>query len=329
MAKMTSRERVLTALNLGIPDKVPFMESKVDYAMQRLIMGTDNFTPPQLAEKLGMDAFGFVGFLPPVFANTKVIDGRENILDGLVTSPDKLDLMVFPDPDEMAEEAKSFLKQYRGDHAVFATIRLGIAPTIWSMGIEAFSYAIFENPEFLRAVLRKYADFAAQAIERIEQLGFDFIWAADDIAYRSGPMFSPRVFRSIVISELKAATDKISIPWIYHSDGNLMPVLDDLITHLKPNAIHPIDPGSMDLAEVKRLYGSRVCLVGNIDLNYTLTRGTPAEVEQEVKEKIKVAAPGGGYIISSANSLTAYCKLENVLAMKEAIEKYRDYPIEV
>jgi uroporphyrinogen decarboxylase len=82
----------------------------------------------------------------------------------------------------------------------------------------------------------------------------------------------------------------------------------------------------MDIAAVKAAYGARVCLVGNIDLHYTLTRGTPAEVEAEVKQRIETLAPGGGYMISSANSLTAYCKLENVLAMAAAIRKYRQQP---
>jgi uroporphyrinogen-III decarboxylase len=74
---------------------------------------------------------------------------------------------------------------------------------------------------------------------------------------------------------------------------------------------------------VKREYGDRLCIVGNIDLHYTLTRGTPEEVEAEVKERIETVGRGGGYMISSANSLTSYCKVENVRAMAAAIRKYR------
>ena len=76
---------------------------------------------------------------------------------------------------------------------------------------------------------------------------------------------------------------------------------------------------------MKRLYGDRLCLVGNIDLHYTLTQGTPEEVDAEVKQRIEVVGKGGGYMISSANSITSYCKVENVRAMIAAIRKYGAY----
>jgi uroporphyrinogen decarboxylase len=104
--------------------------------------------------------------------------------------------------------------------------------------------------------------------------------------------------------------------------------MDDLLT-LGMNAVHRIQPAAMDIGRMKQEYGHRVCIVGNIDLDYTLTLGTPAEVDAEVKERIRVAAPGGGYICSSANSLPAYVKLENALAMRDAIKRYGRYPLEL
>ncbi len=330
MSQMTHRERVLAALNLEQPDKVPFIESKIDQGMQEKIMGTKDFTPPELAKKLNMDGFSFNGLLPPVFANIKNIDGREHIMDGLITSPDKLELMDFPDPDDDAlyEPAIDFIEKYKGDYAVFAIIRLGIAPTLWSMGIDNFSFAIYDNPGFVKQVIRNYASWTAKIVEKINEIGFDFIWAADDIAFRSNTMFSPAVFKEFFVPEIKKVTDNIKIPWVYHSDGNVLPVLDILLEEFKPNGINPIDPAAMDLAYMKKTYGNKVCLIGNIDLNYTLTRGKPHEVRKEVQEKIKIAAPGGGYIISSANSLTDYCKVENVFEMAKAIQEYGRYPID-
>ena len=82
---------------------------------------------------------------------------------------------------------------------------------------------------------------------------------------------------------------------------------------------------SMDIEVVKAKYGERLCLVGNIDLHYTLTRGTPEEVTDEVRRRIDIVGKGGGYMISSANTITSYCKLENVWAMVEAIRKYGAY----
>jgi uroporphyrinogen decarboxylase len=90
--------------------------------------------------------------------------------------------------------------------------------------------------------------------------------------------------------------------------------------------LHPIQPAAMDINKVKTMYGDKVCIIGNIDLDYTLTLGTPEEVEREVKDRIEKIGKGGGYIISSANSITDYCKLENVWSMAKTIEKYRRYP---
>lgn len=113
-------------------------------------------------------------------------------------------------------------------------------------------------------------------------------------------------------------------PWVFHSDGNILPILDDLFT-LGMDAVHPIQPGAMDIEEVKRIYGGKLCLVGNIDLGYTLTRGTPKEVEKEVSDRIRVVGDGGGYILSSAMTLTDYCKVENVLAMAAAAREHGAY----
>jgi uroporphyrinogen-III decarboxylase len=85
----------------------------------------------------------------------------------------------------------------------------------------------------------------------------------------------------------------------------------------------------MDIKQVKARYGRKVCLLGNVGLDYTLILGTPEEVDREVKERIAVAGQGGGYIITSANSLPDYCKLENVWAMSRAIQKYGKYPLDL
>jgi uroporphyrinogen decarboxylase len=82
----------------------------------------------------------------------------------------------------------------------------------------------------------------------------------------------------------------------------------------------------MDIAQAKRDFGKRTCLLGNIDCSFLLVYGSPDEVRQSVKETIAEAAPGGGYIISSSNSIHPGCKPENYLAMVEAAREYGRYP---
>jgi uroporphyrinogen decarboxylase len=118
--------------------------------------------------------------------------------------------------------------------------------------------------------------------------------------------------------------DKIRLPIVYHSDGNYLPVLPYMLQY-NPSGIANLEPPAMDIFALKETHGDKVCLVGNIDLHYTLTRGTEEETRAEVKEKLQRIGKGGGYIIASANGLAAYCKPENVLAMNETILQYGGY----
>jgi len=111
------------------------------------------------------------------------------------------------------------------------------------------------------------------------------------------------------------------VPWIFHSDGNLLPVLDDLLA-LGMSGIHPIEPEAMDLGEAKRRLQGRACVIGNISVDL-LSSGTPAQVRDAVRQAIETAAPGGGYMISSGNSIPSYARVENVRAMVEAIADFR------
>jgi uroporphyrinogen decarboxylase len=104
-----------------------------------------------------------------------------------------------------------------------------------------------------------------------------------------------------------------------------MPFLDDLVA-LGIAGLHPLEKGAMDIRAVKKDYGDRLCLLGNVDLNL-LGMGTPDEVDCEVRALIRDVAPGGGYILTSGNSLAGYLKPENVIALVEAVREYGRYPL--
>ena len=85
----------------------------------------------------------------------------------------------------------------------------------------------------------------------------------------------------------------------------------------------------MDIVELKAGVGGRLCVMGNIDLAYTLTRGSPEEVAEEVRMRLRQVAPGGGYILGSSNSVPEYVPLANYQAMRETALRYGVYPIRV
>jgi uroporphyrinogen-III decarboxylase len=120
---------------------------------------------------------------------------------------------------------------------------------------------------------------------------------------------------------------KITLPWIIHSDGNVLPFLDDLL-RIGIAGLHPNEKGAMDIRAMKRNYGDQLCLLGNVDLNL-LGMGKPEAVDHEVRELIRDVGPGGGYILTSGNSLAGYLLPENVLALSKAVQKYGRYPLAV
>jgi uroporphyrinogen-III decarboxylase len=283
---------------------------------------------PAVFEILALDNLNF-SIAPPRFVKSQSFEGMDIILDGLIKDKKDLEKIILPNPDDDAfyQAARDFVARFRAtDKALGITTRIGISNTYLSMGIENFSLQLYDNPEFVFKVMDLFVSWAEKAISRINQLGFDFLIVPEDLAWKQGPMFSPKIFREAFLPRMKRVTEKIQIPWIYHSDGNLMPILDDLLS-LGMSGLANIEPNAMDIGALKRNYGGRICLMGNIDLHYTLTQGTPEETEAEVKKRIEEIGPGGGYILASANSLTAYCKPENVLAMNRALLKYGFYPI--
>jgi uroporphyrinogen decarboxylase len=338
---MTSRERVLAALSREEPDRVPWCEIGIDRSLAQRLMGwgepeSDAFSlevnqysieeMKALASRLGTDCIYFV-LRAPVYAEK--LPGQHGRLfygEGQVRGEADLGKLQLPDPTDPAlyADAQAFARN-KERFAAFLVTRVGIFPTMLSLGFERFSVALFENRELVEAVLDRYCDWCRVVAEHVCGMGFDAFLSSDDMAFKTAPYFSPQIFRELVLPRYRRVGEKISLPWIIHSDGNLTPFLDDLV-ELGIAGLHPNERGAMDIRQVKRRYGSRLCVLGNVDLNL-LGAGTPEQVEEEVRELMRDLAPGGGYILTSGNSLASYCRPENVRALARAARKYGNYPI--
>jgi uroporphyrinogen decarboxylase len=340
---MNSRERVLTALRGEVADRVPYCELGVDRALAAQLLAwpgpgsqaanleANTYTVEEakaIAEALHMDNISYV-LRAPIYAQKRAgVDGRLFYGAGMIESEADLSLLELPDPydDALYEEAAAFA-QAKGPYAACLVTRIGIFPTMLSLGLERFSIALYENLSLIETVLDRYCDWTAVVAERVCKLGFDLFISTDDMAFKSAPYFSPRVFRELVLPRYRRVREKITLPWVVHSDGNLMPFLDDLVG-LGIAGLHPLEKGAMDIRAVKRDYGDRICVLGNVDLNL-LGMATPDEVDREVRELIRDVGPGGGYILTSGNSLAGYLRPENVVALAEAAQRYGRYPIQV
>ena len=144
---------------------------------------------------------------------------------------------------------------------------------------------------------------------------------------------SPDHFREFVLPGLREVgrvAKEQNIPFMKHADGYMWPLLDILVDEAGIEAFHPNEPAAnMDIAEVKKIYGDKISVVGNVDCAILLTFGTPDKVREATKECIRKASPGGGHILSSSNMIHIGVPPDNFLAMLETTKEYGQYPIKV
>ncbi|MDP6416864.1 MAG: uroporphyrinogen decarboxylase family protein, partial [Gammaproteobacteria bacterium] len=187
------------------------------------------------------------------------------------------------------------------------------------------------EPDFAEALMDMVLEVHIVIARRAVRAGADVIVLGDDYAHNAGPMMSPELFDKMIRPRLKRMVDVIheeGAMVIKHSDGNLYPILESIVS-CGADGLNPIEPvAGMDLARVKRLVGHRVALVGNVDCGHLLSHDTPEQVRQAVRQCIVDAGSSGGYLLCSSNSIHSSCKPENLRAMVEAGLEFGKYPLE-
>lgn len=332
MVVLNSRERVLTALDLKIPDRIPYCELEVDEVFSNNLLGINEKAKPQagmnrpiekekrISKALGKDNVIYFFSAPTFCEEGEGKDNRTFYVDGVIKTKNDLKKVILPNPNRKSlyYEAIDFVKG-KEDFAACVVTNLGIDPVIKSIGSITFLYALHDNVSLIEDLLSLYVDWEKVVLRNLQNIGFDVIWAADDFAYNTGLLFSPEVFRKVVLPQIKETADCIELPWIYHTDGNIWEIVEELLD-LGMNGLHPIDPNSMDIFEFKRVYGKRICLVGNLDVNL-LSGNNNEEIISGTTKLINEIGKDGGYIFSSGNSITSYCKVENVLLMSDILRR--------
>ena len=196
------------------------------------------------------------------------------------------------------------------------------------VGYERICLCLYDDPEFLVRVAQLAAEFAVAAITRMAEAGVDGMIVSEDLGASAGGLLSPTHFRQIhkpALGRIISHAKDLGLPVLLHSCGCIWDYLDDVV-ELGIDALHPLQrTAGMDLARAKAQYGSRICIVGNVDSSVALPYGTPEDVEREVREAIQIAAPGYGYILACDHSLHDGIPVANILAMFDAGRKYGSY----
>jgi corrinoid protein of di/trimethylamine methyltransferase len=253
--------------------------------------------------------------------------------EGVMTDWEQFEKFPWPSVDEFdLSQWDSFDKNL--PKGMKAILLLGkIYTYVWmSMGAETFFNALENNEELVAAMFDKVGQIQYETFLRvIEHPSVGAVLNPDDIAHNTGLLVHPKYLTKHLFPWYKKMGDVCrdrGIGWIFHSDGDCTDVLDDLI-ECGFHAFNPVQPKCMDIVEVKKRWGDKLCLIGNLNLDSTLTLGSPEDVRAEVYERIRTIAPGGGYMVASSNSITDYVPLENMKALIDATFEFGRYPIEL
>lgn len=173
-------------------------------------------------------------------------------------------------------------------------------------GMYEFSYRMVDESQKLKDEAQKRLDDYLERAQRLQGKGLiDGFTLCSDYCLNVGPFLSPEQFGEFVTPYLKELIKNYRNMGFYtikHTDGNIMPIIDQII-ECNPHALHSIDPqAGVDIAEVKRLYGDKVCLIGNVNCGLMQT-GTEQEVIESARYSLKHGMPGYGYIFSTSNCI--------------------------
>ncbi len=342
MAEMTSAERVMAVLRREEPDRIPHFEWIIDTKVRQALCpgsSTEEFTV-----RMGLDAM----LTAPDFKSEQVAPNRfknewgivvekgeeqhSTVVEPVIKTPDDFKGYVPPDPhaSHRWDSLKQLVARYKGQYAIGVHLNDVLSIPRNLMGFQELMMAFLTEPELVRNLVELSVDLNIELAKEAARHGADFVFTGDDYSSSDAPFMAPETFRNLMYPGLKRVFKGFrdhGLPIIKHTDGNVMPLLD-MILDAGIDCLDPIDPlGNMDIGVMKRDYSDQIALKGNVNCATTLVNGTVADVVRETLKVITAAAPGGGLILSSSNSIHSSVNPANYLAMINTIKAYGTYPI--
>ncbi len=272
----------------------------------------------ELVFYLTMEAFGRVHPLHREYGQWMQMEERERQLhrtdmaDLYLATAERFEhsaILLHPNPDtlEEAERLIGVLRERAGDR-YFLMLHGDATYAIPSGGDELaeFCYRLADEPAAIKDEAARRVDRAlAQAATLQRCGGLDGFALCSDYCFNQGPFLRPSQFAEFVtpyLTRLIEGYREMGFYVIKHTDGNIMPILDQLLS-ANPHALHSLDPqAGVDIAEVKRRCGHQVCLMGNVDCGL-LTTGSADQVVESARYALQHGMPGGGYVFSTSNCI--------------------------
>ena len=353
---MTPRERFLTALRGGQPDRVPVWDWVNNPALYQDQLGEtptcfDGSLAARLSKALGLDgvwapAEGFMGLISRRWQwldNVRFVDEwgigyQVETGSWPLAFPAKHPLKTRADWDNLAkpepstpwrvEYATAAVAEAKREIGVVGGVRGPFSSAWMLMGLTQMSFNLFDDPALLADIFKTAADFWTGVGGQLIEAGVDAVVIHDDLGSNTATFFAPDDLRRYYLPHLRRQVQTLAetgTPVILHSCGNIKAVLPDLVATGISGLNNLQRTAQMKIEEVKATYGPNLCLIGNVDATTLMPTATPAEVEQAVKACLDVAAPGGGYILATDHSFHEGIPLKNVYALIQAGKKFGGY----
>ena len=355
---MNGRERFLTALRGGVPDRVPLFETHFGLRYIRELLGPDVSPYHNVDDEIAMSrATGLdmvwtapLGFTS--FANIQLHGERyqdewgtwygsdESSWPGswmentVVNSRAQWEALAIPDPVRPGrmDQAARAVELAAGELAVVGGVRGPFSGAWMAAGMVNMSNWVYTDPDLLNDILKTFAEWNTRIGLQMIKTGVDAIMIHDDWGMNMGIMIKPEQWRRLVLPHITkqvATLAAAGVPVILHSDGNLNVIMDDIVA-MAISAFNPVQRNAnMDLAQLKATYGDRICLIGNISASITLPHRSADHVELQALECLRDAGPGGGYIMAPDHSYHNAIPSENIRRVFDTCKQYGSYPLDM
>ena len=192
-------------------------------------------------------------------------------------------------------------------------------------GFETFCFLLYEDPKLIEVVFEKVGSFVLDIAQTLcSYRAFGALYVSDDLGYKTSLMIAPEDVRKWIFPWHKKLSDvahQYGKFCLFHSCGNMYALMDEYIDFIGIDAKHSFEENVLPVMEVKRLYGSRVALLGGVDVDF-LSRADESSIRKKTREILDTCLPGGGYFLGSGNWVTDYIPVDNYLAMLDEARKY-------
>jgi len=300
---MTPKQRAVEALNRRVPDEVPTFE--LEFQLEDEMFGHPFDMPEYSYENRSKLSAAEQRKLIEKYVEYKSYVYRQ--LDYCII-PAYSPFCTWDDWEggRMSEEYKLFLRLMReaaGGRAMLGSHGDCTFAIPDGTHMYDFVYWLADDPDGVKREAQHSVEVWKRNNAALHEAGIEVSLHCSDYCYNSGPFLSPEMMAEFVtpyLSQNIANCRADGMFVIKHTDGNIMPILDQLVD-ANPHALHSIDPmAGVDIREVKRLVGDRVALCGNVHCA-ALQTGTDDEVRESAEYCLTYAKPNGGYIFCTSN----------------------------